>query len=291
MADFPLVLVLVAFQAAWHAVFGSKEIGTSDIHEACRIGTKEPESTLAATVADLDIAAPRGQAVVNTRSLGTWLSRFRNRPGEYVLRKSESRERYWYVEQTAAVVAETAPGDGQQVYIDMLRDWCQRKAAPDHPAPLPGTGDPIPDGLETADLRCRLDHAPKAGDTVTLCDPERWPLARLRVAEGIEPPQPGAEWAAVAVEPWSDADLLRDGGAPESGAGTWWRAKVHRVHIVQAVKRKGKVWIVDQDVVMLYRRGADDADRETPDLFEGNGKAPLRAPTCPPWRATETASR
>ena len=95
----------------------------------------------------------------------------------------------------------------------MLRDWCQRKADPRRPParPVPGSADPIPDGMETAELRCRLDHAPEAGETVTLCNAQRWPIACLRVAEVLELPQPGAEWAALAVEPWSDADLLRDG--------------------------------------------------------------------------------
>lgn len=44
--------------------------------------------------------------------------------------------------------------------------------------------------------------------------------------------------------------------------------EVHRVHIGRALKREGKAWIVDQDVVMLYRRGANDVDNATGNLVE-----------------------
>ena len=270
----------LTFLDAWHGTFGTREVVVKEIGEACREGEPDYAAELAEAAGNLSLPPPRGRAGVNTQALGRWLAARKDRPGPFVLREGRrysGKPARWYVEKSEAAPQDAGaePGDDQQIYVDMLRDWCQREADPAVPAhPIPGTGDPIPDGMETTKLRCRLDHTPAPGEMVTLCNAELWPMACLRVAEVLEPPSTGAEWAAFAVEPLSDDDLLRDGGAPESGAGTWWRAKVHRVHIVQAVKRKGKVWIVDQDVVMLYRRGADDADRETPDLFEGNGKAP-----------------
>ena len=86
-----------AFFAAWYETFGSREVRTSDVHEVCR---REEDSALAAAVADLDIALPKGRAVVNTRSLGAWLTAHFDRPGPYVLRQSKDRLRAWYVEPT-----------------------------------------------------------------------------------------------------------------------------------------------------------------------------------------------
>ena len=121
------------------------------------------------------------------------------------------------------------------------------------------------------ELRCRLDHAPAVGETATLCNAEQWPVLRLRVAEVPEPPRAGAEWAAMAVEPWNEDDLLSDEAPLPVAGAPWWRAKVQHVHVGRAREHKG--WIVEQDVVMLYRRGADDEDNATGDLFAGNEAA------------------
>ena len=272
----------LAFLGAWYGAFGTREVVVKDIDLFCREEDPEYDAELAEAAGNLSLPLPRGKVGVNTQALGRWLAARKDRPGPFVLREGRrysGKPTRWYVEQTEAAPPEPAaddPVDDQRVYFDMLRDWCERRADPDskQPSPVPDTADPVPDGMRTANLRCRLDRPPSVGDTVTLCDASgHWRVLRLRVTAVLEPSEPGAEWAAVAVEPWGKDELVSDEAERKPYEGTWWRAELSRVHVGRA-RERGKGWIVDQDVVMLYRRGAGDAEGNgAGDLFESNGAA------------------
>ena len=81
----------LAFLVAWHCAFGEQEITTAEIDQRCR-----ENQALAAAVADLDLAPPRGSAAVNTRSLGAWLTAHAGQPGAYMLHKGTGA-RKWFV--------------------------------------------------------------------------------------------------------------------------------------------------------------------------------------------------
>ena len=52
-------------------------------------------------------------------------------------------------------------------------------------------------GMGTAELRCRLDHAIEAGEPVTLCNAELWPVLRWRRMGGgraVERGRPAEGW-------------------------------------------------------------------------------------------------
>ena len=91
----------LAFLAAWHGVFGEREITTADIDQRCH---DDKDQTLAAAVADLDIAPPRAPAAVNTRSLGAWLTARAGRPGDYMLQKGTGMRKWFVVNKTLTKV-------------------------------------------------------------------------------------------------------------------------------------------------------------------------------------------
>ena len=90
----------MAFLKAWHDLFGSREVTTADIDEACNTedGGDVKAAALEEAVGNIGIAEPkRRDLVINRRSLGFWCGRRCDQPGPWVLRKGE-RERTWFVE-------------------------------------------------------------------------------------------------------------------------------------------------------------------------------------------------
>ena len=94
----------LAFLEAWHEAFGTRQLQAKDIDLFCREDTPDYKPGLAAAVAELDVAAPRGKSAINIRALGTWMGRYYDLPGPYVLRKGSARK--WYVEKSDPVPAE-----------------------------------------------------------------------------------------------------------------------------------------------------------------------------------------
>ncbi len=95
----------MAFLEAWHGMFGSREVTTADIDDACKreddVVTVSAESAaLEEASRHIGIAPPqhRSREAINRRSLGFWCGRRRDRPGPWVLRKGD-RERTWFVER------------------------------------------------------------------------------------------------------------------------------------------------------------------------------------------------
>ena len=90
----------LVFLSAWHEEFGTQQLRAKDIDLFCREDTPDYKPGLAAAVAELDVASPRGHSAINVRSLGVWLGKYADRPGPYVLRKGSARK--WYVEKSEA---------------------------------------------------------------------------------------------------------------------------------------------------------------------------------------------
>ena len=88
-----------AFFAAWHTVFGSREVPVRTLELFCREDGLDYNQALADAVAELGVAAPIGKAALNVRSVGMWLTAHADRPGPYVLHKGEAA-RKWFVEKT-----------------------------------------------------------------------------------------------------------------------------------------------------------------------------------------------
>ena len=97
----------LAFFAAWHETFGSREVQVRDLESSCRPEDRDYRSDLADAVAELGIAAARGNAALNVRSMGMWLAAHADRPGSYILRKVEGT-RKWFVERGAPADSEAA---------------------------------------------------------------------------------------------------------------------------------------------------------------------------------------
>ena len=91
----------LAFLAAWHAAFRTREVVVRDIDRLCQEHTEDYSADLAEAVRNLSLARPRGKASVNTQHLGRWLSAHKDRPGEFVLREGKrqsGKPMRWYVE-------------------------------------------------------------------------------------------------------------------------------------------------------------------------------------------------
>ena len=93
----------LAFLAAWHKAFRTREVVVREIDRLCQEGTDDYNAELAETVGNLSLAPPRGKAAVNTQHLGRWLSTHKDRPGPFVLREGRrlsGKPVRWYVEDT-----------------------------------------------------------------------------------------------------------------------------------------------------------------------------------------------
>ena len=87
----------LAFFSAWHKAFGTRQLQAREIDLFCRERAADYKPELAAAVAELDIASPRGNSAINIRALGAWLGKYAGQPGPYMLCKGSARK--WYVKK------------------------------------------------------------------------------------------------------------------------------------------------------------------------------------------------
>ena len=120
----------LVFFGAWHKVFGSKAVTVKEIDTACHeVPVGSYESDLASAVGDLSLAAPLGNAAVNTYHLGRWLAANKNRPGKFILRQGRrrvGRPTEWYVEKEDPILP--AARVAEQVMQDLITE--HRKVFP-----------------------------------------------------------------------------------------------------------------------------------------------------------------
>ena len=304
----------LTFLDAWHGTFGTREVVVKEIGEACREGEPDYAAELAEAAGNLSLPPPRGKAGVNTQALGRWLAARKDRPGPCVLREGRrysGKPARWYVEQTATVSPEPDEAGARlrptpQEIRELMDTMPWRVTRPIRDA----AGNVLLDVGEhkRTVVFAAVRKAGKDGDLGAW----KWtgePI-RLRFPDAPEKPIPDGDLAAVLPQPDEPVLLTAPVYHPEregfpvidKGKTTLSELSTELVKINQSWARNGNrqrnfnlaighqfQWKAKPGAVAGEDGSKEGEARqwrtvevtwlpwepdETPDLFEGNGKAP-----------------